>query len=77
MLQVLYGVLLICAILLIVLALLQSGKSDGISSAFGGGEGLNLFANIKERGSDKVMSQITMLIGMVFILTAIAIQFLK
>ena len=36
---------------LIILTLLQSGKSDGISSAFTGNGGLNLFANVKERGS--------------------------
>ena len=48
--------LMIAAVVLIILSLLQSGKSDGLGSAFGGSEGLNLFANVKERGSEKVMS---------------------
>ena len=47
--------LMIAAVVLIILSLLQSGKSDGLGSAFGGSEGLNLFANVKERGSEKVM----------------------
>lgn len=71
------GLLLVCAILLILLALLQSGKSDGISGAFTGGDGLNLFANVKERGSEKVITQITAILGLVFILTAIALQIIK
>ena len=36
-------ILMIVAVVLIILSLLQSGKSDGIGSAFTGGEGLNLF----------------------------------
>ena len=39
--------LMIAAVVLIILSLLQSGKSDGLGSAFGGSEGLNLFANVK------------------------------
>ena len=46
------------AVILILLSLLQSGKSDGLSSAFTGGDGLNLFANVKERGAEKTMSNL-------------------
>lgn len=73
----LYVVLLIDAILLIVLSLLQSGKSDGITGAFTGGEGLNLFANVKERGAEKVISQVTMLAGICFFLVGIAVLLIK
>lgn len=73
----LIGLLLVCAILLIILALLQSGKSDGINGAFTGGDGLTLFKQTKERGPEKVISQITALVGLTFILTAIAIQIIK
>lgn len=45
--------LMIASVILIILSLLQSGKSDGLGSAFGGSDGLNLFANVKERGSEK------------------------
>ena len=51
---------------LIILTLLQSGKSDGISSAFTGNGGLNLFANVKERGSEKIISNLTLALGILF-----------
>ena len=51
--------LMIASVILIILSLLQSGKSDGLGSAFGGSDGLNLFANVKERGSEKIISNVT------------------
>ena len=63
------------AVLLIVLSLLQSGKSDGISSAFTGGSGgLNLFANVKERGPEKMIANATMVLGGVFFLLIIMLR---
>ncbi len=58
--------LMVVAVFLIILSLLQSGKSDGLSGAFTGGEGLNLFANVKERGAEKVISNLTLVTGIVF-----------
>lgn len=63
--------LMIFAVVLIILSLLQSGKSDGLSSAFSGGDGLNLFANVKERGSEKVMSNMTLVVGAGFFILVI------
>ena len=54
------------AVILILLSLLQSGKSDGLSSAFTGEDGLNLFANVKERGAEKTMSNLTLAVGTIF-----------
>lgn len=45
-------IFLIVAIILIILSLLQGGKSEGASGAITGG-GLNIFAKTKERGSEK------------------------
>lgn len=59
---------------IIVLSLLQSGKSDGISGAFTGGDGLNLFANVKERGPEKVIARITLVMGFIFFILVIAIR---
>ncbi|MCI5773232.1 MAG: preprotein translocase subunit SecG [Erysipelotrichaceae bacterium] len=59
---------------LIVLTLLQSGKSDGISGAFTGNGGLNLFANAKERGSEKVISNLTLALGILFFVLVIVIR---
>jgi preprotein translocase subunit SecG len=66
--------LMIVAGLLILLSLLQSGKSEGISSAFTGSGGLNLFANVKERGPEKVISTITMVVGISFFVLVILVR---
>ena len=68
------AILIIVSALLIVLSLLQSGKTDGMSSAFTGNGGLNLFANVKERGSDKVISNLTLVLGIVFFALVIIIR---
>ncbi len=67
-------VLMIVAVLLILLSLLQSGKSDGISSAFSGSGGLNLFANVKERGPEKMISRLTLVLGISFFVLVILVR---
>lgn len=67
-------ILLVVASFLILLSLLQSGKSDGISGAFSGQQGMGLFANVKERGPEKTISNITMFTGIVFFLLVIIIR---
>lgn len=67
-------ILMIVAVILIILSLLQSGKSDGIGSAFTGGEGLNLFANVKERGAEKMISNMTLLTGVLFFVLVIIVR---
>ena len=59
---------------MIILSLLQSGKTDGMSGAFTGNGGLNLFANVKERGSEKVISNITLVLGIIFFALVIIIR---
>lgn len=66
--------LMIVSATIIILSLLQSGKSDGISGAFTGGEGLNLFANVKERGPEKVMANVTLVMGILFFALVIIIR---
>lgn len=68
------ALLMIDSAMLIILSLLQSGKSDGISGAFTGNGGLNLFANVKERGSEKIISNLTLILGIVFFVLVIAIR---
>lgn len=65
--------LLIVAILLILISLLQGGKSDGLS-AFTGSSDLGLFQNIKERGPEKVISIVTMALGILFFALVIIIR---
>jgi preprotein translocase subunit SecG len=68
------ALLMIDSALLIILTLLQSGKTDGISGAFTGNGSLNLFANVKERGSEKVISNITLVLGILFFVLVIAVR---
>ncbi len=68
--------LLIVAAILIILSLLQGGKSDAMS-AFTGTSGLNLFTNVKERGSEKVISNLTLITGITFFVLVILINVLS
>lgn len=70
------AVLLVIAILLILISLLQGGKSDGLSAFTGGGD-LGLFQNVKERGPEKMISRITMILGIVFFVLVIVIRIVE
>ena len=69
--------LMVVSVILILLSLLQSGKSDGISGAFTGSGGLNLFANVKERGPEKIISNATLVVGILFFVLVIVISVLN
>lgn len=66
--------LMIVSGIIIILTLLQSGKSDGLSAAFTGSGDLNLFAVQKERGPEKVISRMTLVFGIVFFALVLALQ---
>ena len=66
-------ILAIVSIIIIVLCLLQGGKSEGASGAITGG-GLNVFVKTKERGLEKVVSYLTLGFAIVFFLIAILIN---
>ncbi len=66
-------ILLVVAILLILISLLQGGKSEGLSAFTGSGD-LGLFQNAKERGPEKLISNITMILGIVFFILVIVIR---
>ena len=68
------AILMIVSALMIILSLLQSGKTDGMSGAFTGNGGLNLFANVKERGSEKGISNFTLVLGIIFFALVIIIR---
>jgi preprotein translocase subunit SecG len=65
--------LLIVAVLLILISLLQSGKSDALSAFTGSGD-LGLFQNVKERGPEKIISIATMVLGILFFALVIIIR---
>ena len=66
-------VFVIISLILIVLALLQGGKSEGASGAITGG-GLNVFAKTKERGSEKVISYLTFGVAILWLFFAVLIM---
>ena len=65
--------LLATSVILIVLCLLQGGKSEGASGAITGG-GLNVFVKTKERGAEKVISILTLILAAIFFVLAVVIK---
>lgn len=61
--------LVIDALIMIVLVLLQSGKSEGLSGAISGGAE-QLFGKQKARGLDLVLHRGTVITGILFFLLA-------
>ena len=66
-------IMLAVAIVIIVLCLLQGGKSEGASGAITGG-GLNVFVKTKERGAEKVVSILTLVCAILFFFIAVLIE---
>ncbi len=66
-------IFLVIALIIIVLSLLQGGKSEGASGAITGG-GMNIFVKTKERGSEKVITYLTFGFAVVFMFIAILIS---
>ena len=66
-------ILLVFSIIIIVLCLLQGGKTEGASGAITGG-GLNVFVKTKERGAEKVVSILTLVCAIIFFLITIMIE---
>lgn len=69
-------IFLIISVLLIIISLLQSGKSDGASGAITGGN-LNVFVDNKERGPEVILARVTMVLGILFFLLSIIIHYLQ
>lgn len=68
-------ILFVVCIIIIILSLLQGGKSQGASGAITGG-GMNVFVKTKERGSELVVSWMTFGFAIVFLFFAILINVL-
>ncbi|KOS71688.1 preprotein translocase subunit SecG [Lysinibacillus contaminans] len=64
--------LIVVSLSLIVVVLLQSGKSAGLSGAISGGAE-QLFGKQKARGMDLVLHRATIVLAVLFFLLAIAI----
>ncbi len=66
--------LVICAIL-ITLVLLQSSKSGDMGNIMSGATS-DLFKNRKERGSELVISRLTLILGLSFVIICLIISFI-
>ena len=64
---------LIVALIIIILSLLQGGKSEGASGAITGG-GMNIFVKTKERGSEKAITILTFVFVAAFMFLAVVIS---
>jgi preprotein translocase subunit SecG len=64
--------LVIVSLALIVVVLLQSGKSAGLSGAISGGAE-QLFGKQKARGMDLVLHRVTIVLAVLFFILTIAI----
>jgi preprotein translocase subunit SecG len=68
--------LVIVSIGLIVVVLLQSGKSAGLSGAISGGAE-SLFGKQKARGIDLILHRITVVLSVLFFLLTLAVTYFK
>lgn len=64
--------LIIVSLALIVVVLLQSGKSAGLSGAISGGAE-QLFGKQKARGMDLVLHRVTIVLSVLFLILTLAI----
>lgn len=71
--QALDWILIVISLVIIVLCLLQGGKSEGASGAITGG-GLNVFVKTKERGAEKVVSILTLIAAIIFFILAVVLE---
>ena len=65
-------ILLLASIVLIVSILLQEGRSDGLSGSIAGGAE-QLFGKRKSRGYDALLSRITTVAAIIYIVVSLAI----
>ncbi|PFA82204.1 preprotein translocase subunit SecG [Bacillus thuringiensis] len=73
----LLSVLLITvSILMIVMVLMQSSNSSGLSGAISGGAE-QLFGKQKARGIEAVLNRITIVLGVLFFVLTIAVTYLN
>ena len=63
-------IFLAIGLIIIVLSLLQGGKSEGASGAITGG-GMNVFVKTKERGSEKIITILTFIFVIIFMFLAV------
>ena len=69
-------ILLVLSAIIIVLVLMQSSKSTDVNNIMSGGTS-DLFKNRKERGSELVISRLTLILGLLFVVICLVLSFIK
>lgn len=67
---------IVIAVVLILVVLFQSGKSAGLSGSIAGGAE-SFFGQNKGRTIDGILSKITSVVAVLFIITSVALALLK
>ena len=73
--EIVKGALLVVCGAIIILVLMQRSKSTDVNNIMSGGTS-DLFKNRKERGSELVISRLTLILGLVFVVTCLVLSFL-
>ncbi len=68
-------ILLVLSAIIIVLVLMQSSKSTDVNNIMSGGTS-DLFKNRKERGSELVISRLTLILGLAFVVICLVLSFI-
>lgn len=66
--------LLVCAAI-VVIVICQDSKSEGLSGAIAGGSGSSYWSKNKGRSKEGILSKITIILAVVFILLSIVLNF--
>ncbi|OQB14770.1 MAG: preprotein translocase subunit SecG [Firmicutes bacterium ADurb.Bin193] len=67
---------ILVAVILIVIVLLQSGKSFGLSGSIAGGAE-TFFGKNKGRTIDAMLNRLTTVVAVIFLITSIVLAFIK
>ena len=65
-------VMIVASLFLIVVVLLQNGAQQGLGAVSGGAE--TFFGSGKATASDKIFARLTSVVGVIFVITAIALN---
>ena len=67
--------LIIISIALIAIVLLQSNKAEDAAQIISGGDS-DLFSQRKERGSELFISRLTLILGLIFFVVSLVMEFM-
>ncbi len=73
--EIVQVILLVLSAIIIVLVLMQSSKSTDVNNIMSGGTS-DLFKNRKERGSELVISRLTLILGLSFVTICLVVSFM-